>query len=169
MLTAIRRLRFGILMAGLAGTVMLAGAAPAMAAKLVTSDVVTWHGSYSPASGIISVSSCKVKSDTELTAFPCQLNARVSSLPPSPTIGVGSEWLSSDGVGVFGFTVTLVVSKPPVYTYAATGPCEEREETEPPSGVFISYPCVVSVKLTFNTVKSTVSGSYSVKEESTQP
>ena len=168
MLTAIRKLRFGILMVVLAGSVMLAGAASAMA-KPVTSDVVAWHGTYSAASGVIVVSACKLKSDGELTAFPCQLNARVSSLPPSPTIGVGSEWLSSDGVGVFGFTVTLVVSKPPVYTYAATGPCEEREETEPPSGVFISYPCVVSVKLTFNTVKSTVSGSYSVKEESTQP
>jgi len=168
MLTAIRRLRVGILMATLAGTVMLAGAAPAMA-KLVTSDAVAWNGTYSAASGIITVSSCKLKSDGESAVLPCQLNARLSSLPPSPAIGLASEWLSTDGFGVFGSTVNLGLSKPPVYNYAGTSSCEESEETEPPSGVIISYPCVVSVKLKFNTAKNTVSGAYSVKEESTQP
>lgn len=169
MLTAIRKLRLGILMAALAGAVMLASAGPAMAVKFVASDSVTWKGSVS-ATGEIVVSTCRVKSDTELTAFPCQLRVQVG-VGPTGAFEVASVWTSSDGLGAFSaLGIALVKVKPPLETYAAAGPCIEAEESDLPGTTGpVEYPCVVSVKLTFNTVKHTVSGAYSVKEESTQP
>jgi hypothetical protein len=172
MLAAIRKLKYGILMAALAGAMIGASAGPAMAAKMVTSDTVKWKGSFSAATGELRASACALKSDTETTAFPCQLTGAVRPLPiGGPVIEVESTWVSADGIGVFGpLLANRVVSKPPIATYAGTGPCEEQEESDLPGTKGpISYPCEVSVKLTFNTAKSTVTGVYSVKEESTRP
>jgi hypothetical protein len=88
-----------------------------------------------------------------------------------PEIGVNfNEWSSIDGEGVVpGYkALRSATSKPPNEIYTASTACEEREESESGTGP-VSYPCLVKVKLTFNTVKNTVSGGYSVKEEATQP
>jgi hypothetical protein len=64
----------------------------------------------------------------------------------------------------------LVESKPPIMKYAGSGSCVEEEESDlPGTAGRVSYPCVVNVKLTVNTSKSTIVGVYTVKEESTQP
>jgi hypothetical protein len=169
MLIAVRKLRLGFLMAALAGVMTAASAGPAVAAKIVTSDTVTFKGTVNSA-GEYSASACSLKSDKETTAVPCQVRGRALGIG-SPAIEVTSFWASSDGEGFFPpFTAPRTVSKPPIETYQGTGPCEEHEESDLPGTKGpVTYPCQVTVKLTFNTKKGTVAGNYTVREESTQP
>jgi hypothetical protein len=175
MLTASRRLKLGVLVAALAGVALAASAGPAVAAKLVKSDAIAFKGTLSAANGEFQSSACKLKSDGEFNSagtpetFPCSVIGRAVGIG-SPSIEVTSAWVSADGEGLFPpLTATRVKSEPPKETYAGTGPCREREETEPPSGAFVEYPCTVKVKLLFNTATLTVKGNYVVLEESTQP
>jgi hypothetical protein len=143
-------------------------------ATLVKSDAVAFKGTVN-ANAVYQSSVCKLKSDGEfnsagkLETFPCGVIGQAFGIG-NAAIEVNSIWSSADGEDLFPTLIaTLVKSEPPKYTYAGAGPCEEREATEPPSGSVISYPCRVKVKLTFNTATSTVTGSYAVFEESTQP
>ena len=169
MLAAVRKLRLGLPVAALAGVVTAASAGPAVAAKLVTSDTVSFKGTVNSA-GQYSSSTCSLKSDTETTAVPCQTAGSALGIG-SPAIEVSGFWVSSDGEGRFGaFPIPRVASKPPVETYQGTGPCEEREESDLPGTKGpVQYPCQVTVRLAINTVKHTVVGKYTVREESTLP
>jgi len=169
MLAAVRTLRSGLLVAGLGGAIAVASAGPAMAAKTVMSDAVSFKGPVN-AAGEYAASSCKVKSDGEKTVFPCSVAGRALGIG-GPTIEVTSTWAGPDGEGFFPpLAAPLVASKPPVTTYTGTGPCVEREESDLPGTAGpVEYPCTVTVKLTFNSVKATVTGTYTVREESTQP
>jgi hypothetical protein len=159
----------GFVVAALAGVMTAASAAPAVAAKVVTSDTVAFKGTVNSA-GEYSSSACSLKSDTEKTALPCRVTGRALGIG-SPAIEVASLWASSDGEGFFPpFTAPRTASKPPIETYEGAGPCEEREESDLPGTKGpVQYPCKVAIKLTFNTQKGTVTGKYTVLEESTQP
>jgi hypothetical protein len=169
MLIAVRKLRVGFLVATLVGVMTAASVGPAVAAKMVTSDTVHFKGSVNSA-GEYSSSVCSLKSDTEKGALPCNVIGRALGIG-SPAIEVTSIWASPDGEGFFPpLTAPRTVSKPPNETYAGTGPCEEHEESDLPGTKGpVTYPCMVTVKLTFNTQKATVTGNYTVREESTQP
>jgi hypothetical protein len=169
MLAAVRKLRLGFLVAALAGVMTAASATPAVAAKVVTSDTVVFKGSVNSA-GEYSSSVCSLKSDTETTALGCGVIGRALGIG-SPAVEVSSIWASADGEGFFpSFTAPRVISKPPNETYEGTGPCEEREESDlPGTKGFVQYPCKVTIRLTFNTKKATVTGRYTVREESTLP
>jgi hypothetical protein len=174
MSTAGRKLKLGFAVAALAGAITATSAGPAVAA-LVRSDVVAFKGTFNSA-GEYSSTGCKLKSDGEfnsagkLETFPCVVRGRALGIGGT-TIEVESQWASPDGEGAFlPLAATRVKSEPPKETYAGTGPCEEIEETEPPgSGNFVTYTCRVKVKLKFNTATGTVTGTYVVFEESTQP
>jgi hypothetical protein len=169
MLATVRELRLVFLVAALAGVMTAASAAPAFAAKIVTSDTVVFKGTVNSA-GEYSSSVCSLKSDTEKSALPCKVAGRAVGIG-SPAIEVVSGWASPDGEGFFPpFTAPRVVSKPPNETYEGTGPCVEREESDLPGTKGpVEYPCKVTIRLTFNTQKATVTGKYTVREESTQP
>lgn len=171
MSSATPRLKLGVLVAAAAGTVLCVGAGPAMAAKLVTSDTVSWKGTYSPASGLIQVTSCKLKSDGETTVFPCAVTAVIASGPALETKWTSVPYsLDGEGFSTSPTPLVLVKSVPPVETYEGTGQCYEVEETDLPGTTGpVRYPCVLKARLVFNTAKGTVSGTYHVLEESTQP
>jgi hypothetical protein len=168
MLEAVRKLRLGLLVAALAGVMTAASAAPAVAAKIVTSDTVAFKGTV--AGEEYSASACSLKSDTEKTAVPCQVFGRVRGIG-SPAIEVFSIWASADGESIFPtMAAPRVVSTPPVETYQGSGPCQEAEESDlPGTKEIVRYPCQVTVRLAFNTLKHTVAGKYTVREESTLP
>jgi hypothetical protein len=168
MLAAVRKLRLGFLVAALAGAMTAASAVPAVA-SLVASDTVAFKGAVNSA-GEYSPSVCKLKSDAEKRALRCRLIGRAAGIG-SPAIEVFSLWASSDGETFFPpFRAPRVSSKPPIETYAGTGQCEEHEESDlPGTKGLVQYPCVVTIRLTFNTAKATVKGQYSVSEESTLP
>jgi len=171
MSSATPRLNLGALVAAVAGTVLCVGAGPAMAAKLVTSDTVSWKGTYSAASGAIKVTSCKLKSDGETPVFPCAVTAILAAGPSLETKWTSVPY-SLDGEGFSTGPVPLALVKviPPVETYEGTGQCYEVEESDLPGTTGpVRYPCVLKARLAFNTAKGTVSGTYHVLEESTQP
>jgi hypothetical protein len=131
-----------------------ASAAPAMA-RVVVSDTVAFKGTVNPFGEYGSVP-CSLKSDTEKTAVPCQVEGTAHGIG-SGAIDVSSRWLSSDGEGFFPPLAAhrSSTSKPPNEIYEGTGPCEEREESDgpPPIGP-VTYPCTVTVRLIFNTKKT---------------
>jgi hypothetical protein len=169
-LAAIKKLKFGLVIAVLLGAATLAGAGPAMAAaKMSKSDTVSFKGTIN-ATGEFLSSSCKLKSDLEATVA-CQAFGAVR--PISETmIEVESAWVSEDGEGVFRPMIATrsAKSKPPKELYEGTGPCHEREVSDLPGNKeTIVYPCMVAVKLTIDQAKKTISGKYTVTEEATAP
>lgn len=168
---AIPKMKLGLLVGVLAGAVML-GSASSAAAKLVKSDSVSFKGTYN-ANGEWEATKCKLTSDgefvpgtTKLEVFPCFLRG-VAGPIGEPTISAQSEWGSADGEAAFRGPIPRIKSEPPKETYSGTITlCEEREEEE---GKFAQYPCQARVKLVFNTLKNSVTGSYAIFEESTQP
>ena len=175
MLTASRRLKLGFLVAAIAGVALATGAGPAVGAKLVKSDAVAFKGTFN-STGNLQSSACKLTSDGEfnsagtLETFTCAVTGTVGGIG-TPAIEVTSSWASADGEGFFPrLVVPRTASKPPIETYKGTGPCEEREESDIPGTTgTVQYLCRVIVTLKFNTAKSTVAGSYVVREEETQP
>jgi hypothetical protein len=169
MLAAGRKLRLGFLVAVLAGVMTAGSAVPAVAANLVTSDTVAFKGTVNSA-GEYTARVCKLKSDAEKRALRCRLVGRAVGIG-SPAIEVFSIWASSDGETFFPpFGAPRVSSKPPNETYEGKGQCEEHEESDLPGTKGpVQYPCIVTIRLTFNTAKATVKGQYSVSEESTLP
>lgn len=171
MLSVTPRLKLGVLVAAAAGVVLTVGAGQAAAAKLVTSDAISWKGTYSPASGLITVTSCKLKSDGETPVFPCAVTAVLRSGPALETKWTSVPYsLDGEGFSTGPIPLALVKSVPPVETYEGTGQCYEVEENDLPGTTGpVRYPCVAKVRLIFNTAKGTVSGSYRILEEATQP
>ena len=168
MSTAILKLKRGLLVSALAGGVLVASASPAMAAKTVTSDTVSWKAVWQPSSGSFQSGTCKVKSDAEKETFPCVIIGRF--IPMAKAAEIESTISSADGtIVVPPVIVPLFSSKPPIFTYQGLGPCREREPVEPGSKEEVSYPCQVTIKVTFNSAKNTLTGAYTVTEASTAP
>ena len=155
---------------------MLASASSAMA-KSVKSDSVSFKTAYA-ANGEWSTTTsggkCTLTSDGEfipgtkiLQKVPCELRGRAVGIG-TEVISVDSGWASADGLSAFTEfqTVPRITSKPPTETYAGGVNCEEEEEE---GGLVFRYPCLAKIKLVFNTLKKTVTGSYAIYEESTMP
>jgi hypothetical protein len=167
-----RNLRLGALVAALAGALALASAGTAAAARLVTSDTISFKGVYGVGlnHNLYESEKCSLKSDGETTVFPCEVEGGAFGIGGAEVQGdFGSR--SSDGEVKNHFFRLLrsATSKPPNEIYTGTASCEEEEETEPGSGTFVTYPCQAKIKLTFNTGKHTVTGGFVIREESTQP
>jgi hypothetical protein len=168
MSTAILRFKRGLLISALAGGVLVASASAATAATMVTSDTVSWKAVWQPSSGSFQSGTCKVKSDAEIETFPCVITGRF--IPMAKAAEIESIVSSPDGtIVVPPVIVPLFSSKPPIFTYKGLGPCQEREPVEPGSKEEVSYPCQVTMRVTFNSAKNTLSGAYTVKESSTAP
>ncbi len=161
-----------LLAAALAAAGVLGPAASSTAStapKLVLSDSVSWNSVWSPASGTFQTSKCKVKSDGETVAFPC---ANVGTfIPGSSSAEITSTTSSEDGtITIPPLVANLIASKPPIFTYSGTGPCEEFEFSDlPGTKEEVRYPCQVTVRVTFNQAKNTLTGTYSVKEFNNLP
>ena len=166
MLTSILKLKRGALVAALACGLALAVAGPASAApKLVLSDTVHWKGVWGPASGAYRSTFCTLKSDEELPAFPCVVTGVL--LPGSLLTG---EWSSADGTASFELAPAVVVPTKTGFTVTGTtGTCVEADAPDPSGVVTPPYKCVATAKVAVNTAKSTISGTYTVKELSSEP
>jgi hypothetical protein len=166
----VRNLRLGVLVAALAGALALASAGTAAAAKLVTSDTISFKGAYAGSNNQFTSQKCSLKSDGETTVFPCVVSGEATGIG-GPEITGFTNWTSPDGEGLnCGYSaLRQETSKPPSEIYKGVYGCIEVEETEPGSGIKVASSVFVDLKLTFNTVKHTVAGAYKVLEESTQP
>jgi hypothetical protein len=175
MSVGVRNLRLGGLVAVLAGALALASAGTAAAATLVTSDTISFKGVYTASNNQFNSQKCSLKSDGEITegkptVFPCVVSGEANGIG-GPEVTGFTKWTSADGEGLnCGYSaLRSATSKPPNEIYIGTYGCIEVEESEPGTGQRVTYPCIVRIKLTFNTVKHTVAGTYKVLEESTQP
>jgi len=165
MLASILKLKRGLLVAALAGGLALAIAGPATAApKLVLSDTVHWKGIWSPASAGYRSTFCTLKSDEELSPFPCGVTGVL--IPGTVLTG---EWSSADGTTSFELAPAVIVPTKTGFTVTGTtGVCVETDAPDPSGVVSPPYKCVATVKVAVNTAKSTISGTFIAKELSTE-
>jgi hypothetical protein len=162
MSVGVRNLRLGVLVAALAGALSVASTGPAVAAKYVTADTISFKGAYTGSNNQFTSQKCSLKLPKQTTVFPCVVSGEANGIGDPEVTGY-TKWTSSHGEGLnCGFNaLRSETSKPPNETYKGIYGCVEVEET-------VTYSIIVTLKLTFNTVKHTVAGAYVVRKESTQ-
>jgi hypothetical protein len=133
--------------------------------KLVTSDTVHWKGIWGPASGKFESTVCTLKSDADVMPFPCGVTGTLI-----PGVVLFAETASLDGLTVFELAPPVIVPTKMGFTVTGTTEvCTENDAPDPPGGESTPYHCVATVKLKVNTAKSTIGGTFTVKELSTLP